>query len=412
MNMKNNKGFSLVELIVVIAIMAILAAVAVVGVSVYIPKAQKQADETLVGDIIHAGETYFYIAKVPAEIGTAGGVLGYVVVTDERTVAGGAFGLEAMEATFGENFTTSTLQWNGWTSAGSTFGSVSESIANSSYLNVGTDNLLNDVQDCAGSLADFLRGGYEGTAGAETLDGFIGGTYVSDYLKGYKDDEITADVLSNAVVFAISQQLSEDSDDVKENFENGNYLLRNWDNPANPNGYDASGRLNNIGNDDSNLLSEVANTYAALEAFSAYMGIPLELEFDSNSASMKIVADVANECERVLNEAYNSDPTKMIGYLGGQSAKDADAYISIMTSVNDLKDDYHSDLNSTDLFNNQAMLDRVNGYVAVSNMSSEMRNEINSAINGAESAVIVIYTVTKDGTFGCTVYEPSADPRY
>lgn len=51
---KNNAGFSLVELIVVIAIMAILATVAVIGVSVYIPKAQKAADEQLVNDIEQA----------------------------------------------------------------------------------------------------------------------------------------------------------------------------------------------------------------------------------------------------------------------------------------------------------------------------------------------------------------------
>ena len=52
--MKNNKGFSLVELIVVIAIMAILAAVAVIGVSVYIPKAQQASDKQLVSDIEYA----------------------------------------------------------------------------------------------------------------------------------------------------------------------------------------------------------------------------------------------------------------------------------------------------------------------------------------------------------------------
>lgn len=52
MNMKkNNKGFSLVELIVVIAIMAVLAAVAVIGVSIYIPKAEQQADNTLLADL-------------------------------------------------------------------------------------------------------------------------------------------------------------------------------------------------------------------------------------------------------------------------------------------------------------------------------------------------------------------------
>lgn len=43
--MKNNKGFSLVELIVVIAIMAILAAVAVVSYSVYIEKAHEANDQ-------------------------------------------------------------------------------------------------------------------------------------------------------------------------------------------------------------------------------------------------------------------------------------------------------------------------------------------------------------------------------
>lgn len=52
--MRNNKGFSLVELIVVIAIMAVLAAVAVIGVSIYIPKAQAQADAELLNVLTDA----------------------------------------------------------------------------------------------------------------------------------------------------------------------------------------------------------------------------------------------------------------------------------------------------------------------------------------------------------------------
>lgn len=52
--MRNNKGFSLVELIVVIAIMAVLAAVAVIGVSIYIPKAQKAADDELLNVLTDA----------------------------------------------------------------------------------------------------------------------------------------------------------------------------------------------------------------------------------------------------------------------------------------------------------------------------------------------------------------------
>lgn len=49
--MKNNKGFSLVELIVVIAIMAILAAVAVVSFSIYIEKAHESNDDQYMSNV-------------------------------------------------------------------------------------------------------------------------------------------------------------------------------------------------------------------------------------------------------------------------------------------------------------------------------------------------------------------------
>lgn len=54
---RNNKGFSLVELIVVIAIMAILAGVGTAGYSKYIEYANKNADKTLVGNLMRAVET-------------------------------------------------------------------------------------------------------------------------------------------------------------------------------------------------------------------------------------------------------------------------------------------------------------------------------------------------------------------
>lgn len=52
--MRNNKGFSLVELIVVIAIMAILAAVAIPTFSSFINKANVASDEDFVGGIKYA----------------------------------------------------------------------------------------------------------------------------------------------------------------------------------------------------------------------------------------------------------------------------------------------------------------------------------------------------------------------
>ena len=51
--MKNNKGFSLVELIVVIAIMAILAAVAVVSFSVYIDHAKDASDQDYISNVLY-----------------------------------------------------------------------------------------------------------------------------------------------------------------------------------------------------------------------------------------------------------------------------------------------------------------------------------------------------------------------
>ena len=54
--MKNNKGFSLVELIVVIAIMAILAAVAIPTFATFINKANKASDESFMNDLEYAIE--------------------------------------------------------------------------------------------------------------------------------------------------------------------------------------------------------------------------------------------------------------------------------------------------------------------------------------------------------------------
>ena len=54
--MKNNKGFSLVELIVVIAIMAILAAVAIPTFATFINKANVASDKQFVDDMKYAVE--------------------------------------------------------------------------------------------------------------------------------------------------------------------------------------------------------------------------------------------------------------------------------------------------------------------------------------------------------------------
>lgn len=54
--MKNNKGFSLVELIVVIAIMAILAAVAIPTFATFIKKANVASDVSFINDLTYSAE--------------------------------------------------------------------------------------------------------------------------------------------------------------------------------------------------------------------------------------------------------------------------------------------------------------------------------------------------------------------
>lgn len=52
----NNKGFSLVELIVVIAIMAVLAAVAIPTFAGFITKANVASDESFINDVTYAAK--------------------------------------------------------------------------------------------------------------------------------------------------------------------------------------------------------------------------------------------------------------------------------------------------------------------------------------------------------------------
>lgn len=63
--MKNNKGFSLVELIVVIAIMAILATVAVASYAIYVDRAQDAADKNYLDNIVYFAELFAVEHQIP-----------------------------------------------------------------------------------------------------------------------------------------------------------------------------------------------------------------------------------------------------------------------------------------------------------------------------------------------------------
>lgn len=81
--MKNNKGFSLVELIVVIAIMAILAAVAIPTFATFITKANIASDVSFVNDLTYAAEL--------AHTATGGKVTEVQVTIDDGKITAAAY---------------------------------------------------------------------------------------------------------------------------------------------------------------------------------------------------------------------------------------------------------------------------------------------------------------------------------
>lgn len=415
-------GFTLVELIVVIAILAILATIAVPQYSKYVEKAQIGADQTLVSNIIHAGLVHHYSNSIGAASAPAGTVLGYVVVSDGGTTVGGDGMDDAMKEAFGDSYATELkLEWDGWTGANGYGDLASSTVADSSYAEAGAGQLLGDVQNCATSLGNFLaNGNLLGETGMNVLDHYLGGgTYVKDYLGQMKPEDMTADVLSNAVVFGMADKLTQDPGDTQDKFANGYYLLRNW--KTAPDGYNIynSNNLMSSNAGDPDLLVEAASTYAAMEALASYMEIPLGVEFDPTDNKLSILTDLEAACNDLLNRAGAKDADKLQAYLQGgsngelsQAAKDAQAYMDVMGTVSDLKNDYYGNLSSNNLFGSSDVKNRVNGYLAVSNMGEDVKNAMDAAVSGASSAVSMIYTVAADGSIGCTVYSAEADPRY
>lgn len=87
--MKNNKGFSLVELIIVIAIMAVLVGVLAPTYLQYVEKSKKSNDVSTVDTIINACET----AAVDPEVQTFGTVT--ILLTDSACKVTGSAGSDA-----------------------------------------------------------------------------------------------------------------------------------------------------------------------------------------------------------------------------------------------------------------------------------------------------------------------------
>jgi len=420
---KSTSGFTLVELIVVIAILAILAGVAVPAYSGYVEKANISADQALASDVKKALELYYYSNSEAA-------TNDYVVVTTDAAEAGTTFADEAMVAVFGENWTdTVRLKHDGWTDTAKMLNAAknpyADSVSGSSYIqNVGTEKLLGDVQGCTQQFSELLlkkAGKWLGDGGAKELNGLLGNSSTErvDILKDY-EGEITENVLANAAVFglAATYENSNKVNNTISNFGNGYYVLRNysWIQDVFP---DAGIAYDALDENEEGIFVEVAHTYAALEALVGYMDDEnIQGIFDSidmsSSNHVEIINNVSKACNDIMDEitGYDELYNKFTAYYGldGQQAngcaqQDGEAYIAVMQTVNDLSDDYKNNLDSSSLFSGEEISNRVNSFVAASDLNIYLAgaegSQILKSISNEDSAIVLIFDIGMDGTPIC-----------
>ena len=172
MKMKhNNKGFSLVELIVVIAIMAILGGVGTVGYTKYIAKTNRNADITTVGNVLRVLDTNMLTitGDLPEQLSSEGiqFPVGFVILSNEEMPEGSGVSaivkqtdkttlIDSMEAGFGEGYSNSLkLKSNAWAEVSfpTFFDSGTEMVGKVNTLGTGLIKILDAIEAPNGTLS-------------------------------------------------------------------------------------------------------------------------------------------------------------------------------------------------------------------------------------------------------------------
>ena len=423
LDVHDHEGFTLVELIIVIAILAILSSVAVVGYSSYVKKANIQADETLIAEVQNSLLLAYYN-------GTLQGNHGYVILTTGAAGCSDAQMQTAMNDAFGAGWENNLkLKHTGWSVSllkSALNNMYADFVNNSSYVDlIGTDKLLSDVQGCASSFAELLvkmqnANDWTGEEAAAIVDGFLGGTDLVDYLEnaGYEDSEIDGNVLANATVFGVASAADKDADAIIEKFHNASYIMN----------------ASSLSLGSPNVLSEVAHTYAAMEALIAYLGDPyLQNLFNGVNSAVssadQYLIGLSGVCDAIMyylfspecpaatlkkaQEYYNV--TDLNALSSGNTAtsspamNDGKAYVGIMGSLNEVKGDYHEVLGEEELFSTNLLNNDVNNYVAAATLAQYVGDAnhplLNDVYNGnVKSAVVIVFNFDNTGNPIITVY--------
>lgn len=351
---KNNAGFSLVELIVVIAIMAILAAVAVVGVSVYIPKAQKAADDQLLNEINkifnaacldnHLTPEEITSAEWDFENMTLKSVNGkedhpvvesflllFDVKNPEFKVIKGLY-FDKKVGKFVEGTILAIQGSNGKTYYYVADADKTKAFSNSIFVNgMGVDTTLG-IMDQVGSFAqEFLLNG-----NSEALNTVLGSEdftkafakyvgYTGDIAdfydwmaEEYPDEDVQRQMTSNALMLYSSEKSSElTNESVKDllgqNNAKGNILA-------------------NLTGPNPDTATAMAQTAAAYSLYTAFLYSQPETYTKDGKTRDQLIEDAKNDPISVLNGLDDPD---FQNYINNSSDADIDGYLAAMGMMNE-----------------------------------------------------------------------------
>ncbi len=394
MNMKNNKGFSLVELIVVIAIMAILAAVAVIGVSIFVPKSQMQADRTMVSGIEKALVMAGYDGSYTE------GDAGYIVlstsgvVNGEEIEEGSALDL-VMDDAFGTDWReTLKLKYDDWGSSGWLDGLTGEGawvIKESNFMTGNReDNLLNDVETMthmATNLVDSMIGNGSGALSNMTFSNLFtpdGGTCALD---------------ETAKTYGITKDSNESWEDWGAKPENknaySNLLVLAAADEYEKNTKDSSYKMSYA----SELILSFSSYYAFAgqnegfaDTLNTYMDKLEKGEVETPSQGASWYKELETEAKNYGYEQYKQDD---------QSEIDQEAFRIIMAGIGDPTDEQASlvmtDINNEFLFTDGAVNNMYNEYMNAVDAMYKVYNDTGFDYFLQPGEVAILFTM-KDGT--------------
>lgn len=424
--MKNNAGFSLVELIVVIAIMAILAGVGVAGYSIYTTESKKGVDRDLVAKIVHSIDIAYKSGMISDEEAVG------VIIIDDNGVSvyegNNAEGvpntalITAITNTMGSDLSSLKLAYEKWGS-----GNIPTFAGNASALwnkvDTVSDKIMDFVESNAtasainpyGSTGDDLLAGVsydisnsvslnDFVSAWETPDGFdsfktlidAGGDTVTNGGDALNGVPIRASAAYFACVYARNHSVAEYVKTALTEKVNSTALADNMKTAALTQIDNIYSALSELANGQ--LASVVGNYVAATPAnFSAYGG--------NGITAATAVRNILNRATNASELDLGTDGVDMVGklinkyYASANSQNDATAFYQVFLNL--AENSGVSEIGGQFTNNNPTLIEDYQGYmdnleVAFNNASANLSGDngivimVMNAMDGATLNYVVL----------------------